>query len=120
MNGGKSGAPGRVIVNPDGPDARELKTMSDGAKLKRGDLVRIVTPGGGGWGHPADRPAAEVLADVLDGFVSEAAALRDYGVVIDEDAVDEAATAARRAEMTRPAEMFHRGRPYDAAADRAD
>ena len=38
-------------------------------------LVRIITPGGGGWGHPADRPAEDVLADVLDGFVSEAAAL---------------------------------------------
>jgi len=120
VNGGRSGAPGRVIVNPDGPNPRELKTMSDGARLKRGDLVRIVTPGGGGWGHPADRPAAEVLADVLDGFVSEASAVSDYGVVISGDDVDEDATRRRRAAMPRSSSMFYRGRAYEADEDRQD
>ena len=50
--------------------------MSDGNQLKKGDLVRIVTSGGGGWGSPLDRPAEDVLTDVLDGFVSRKAALR--------------------------------------------
>ena len=117
--GGLSGRAGRVIVNP-GPEEWDIATMSDGNRLKKGDLVRIITPGGGGWGHPADRPAGDVLADVLDGFVSEDAALRDYGVVLAGDEVDEKATARRRAAMARTDKMFHRGRHYDAAEDRLD
>ena len=120
VNGGMSGRPGKVIVNPDGPDTSELATMSDGNRLRKGDLVRIVTPGGGGWGAPADRPAEDVLSDVLDGFVSEEAATRDYGVVLAGDAVDRAATDARRARMARPEKMFHRGSYYDASEDRLD
>ena len=56
VNGGLNGQPGRVIVNP-GPNEWNIATMSDGNRLKKGDLIRIITPGGGGWGHPADRPA---------------------------------------------------------------
>ncbi len=119
VNGGLSGKAGRVIVNP-GPDEWDIATMSDGNQLKKGDLVRIITPGGGGWGHPADRPAKDVLADVMDGFVSEEAALRDYGVALAGDAVDEDSTARRRAAMPRSDKMFHRGRYYDAAEDRLD
>ena len=119
VNGGRSGRPGRVIVNP-GPGEYDLATMSDGNTLKKGDLLRIITPGGGGWGHPADRPAEDVLADVMDGFVSEAAALTDYGVVIDGDSVDMAATSAARAAMERSDKMFHRTRFYDAEEDRQD
>jgi N-methylhydantoinase B len=120
VNGGLSGQPGRAIVNPGTADEYDLETMSDGNKLKKGDLLRIITPGGGGWGSPLDRPANDVLADVLDGFVSREAALADYGVVIDGEAVDVAATEANRAAMPRPAEMFHRGRPYNAEDDRHD
>ena len=118
VNAGLSGRPGRVIVNPDLPGARDLATMSDGNRLRKGDLVRIITPGGGGWGHPADRPADDVHADILDGFVSEATARRDYGVVLCGDRVDQAATDARRAAMPRTDKMFHRGSYYDAAEDR--
>lgn len=119
VRGGLSGRPGRVLVNP-GPDEWDIATMSDGNRLQRGDLVRIVTPGGGGWGHPMDRPAEDVLADVLDGFVSEDAATRQYGVVLDGDKVDSAATEKRRAAMPRSDRMFHRGVHYDAADDRGD
>ena len=120
VHGGLAGAPGRVIVNPDGPEPWDIATMSDGTRLAKGDLVRIVTPGGGGWGSPADRPAGDVLADVLDGFVSEEAAARDYGVVLAGGGVDREATLARRAAMPRPSGMFHRGRYYDAGEDRMD
>jgi N-methylhydantoinase B len=120
VNGGLSGAPGRIVVNPGTPEERDLATMSDGNRLQRGDLVRIITPGGGGWGCPLDRPAQDVLADVLDGFVSEEAARADYGVVLVGEAVDEVATEQLRAAMPRPTEMFHRGQPYSAEDDRGD
>ncbi|MEO1457882.1 MAG: hydantoinase B/oxoprolinase family protein [Pseudomonadota bacterium] len=122
VNGGMSGRAGRVIVNPDGPEPRLLGTLSDGSPLKSGDLLRIITPGGGGWGCPLDRPAEDVLGDVLDGFVSETSAREDYGVVLtaDGEAVDGPATEALRATMPRPTAMFHRGDYYDAEQDRRD
>ena len=110
VNGGMSGRTGRVIVNPGMPDERELRTMSDGNRVKGGDVIRVVTSGGGGWGHPYGRPADTVLDDVLDGFVSRESAFRDYGVVLTDDGtgIDEAATRDRRS--ARPdARMFHRG-----------
>ncbi len=88
--------------------------MSDGTRLVKGDLIHIITPGGG-WGSPLGRPAESVLDDVLDGFVSAKSAFDDYGVVLDRDAVslDLAATVRRRAEITEPTKMFHRGSYYD-------
>jgi N-methylhydantoinase B len=122
VNGGLCGRPGRVVVNPGAPEERDLPTLSDGARLKKGDLLRVITPGGGGWGSPLDRPADAVLEDVLDGFVSPDSALVDYGVVLTADGagVDMAATETLRAAGERPTRMFHRGRFYDAWEDRAD
>ena len=106
--GGMAGGPGRVLVNPGTPSERALAPLSDGNRLRRGDVLRIETGGGGGRGHPFDRPPEAVLADVLGGLVGAEAAARDYGVVIRDGAVDAAATARRRAD--RPATAaFHRG-----------
>ncbi|MBO1078355.1 hydantoinase B/oxoprolinase family protein [Roseomonas haemaphysalidis] len=106
--GGQSGRPGRVVVNPGTDRERVLRPLSDGNKLVKGDILRIETGGGGGRGHPFDRPPEAVLADVLGGMVGAAEAARDYGVAIADGAVDAAATDALRA--NRPATLeFHRG-----------
>ena len=47
-----------------------------------GSLARICSGGGGGWGNPLERPAEDVRRDVLEGYVSEARALEEYGVVL--------------------------------------
>ena len=52
VNGGHSGRSGGLIVNPGTPAERELKPLSDNNRLRKGDLLRIMTPGGGGWGNP--------------------------------------------------------------------
>ncbi|UFN48916.1 hydantoinase B/oxoprolinase family protein [Roseomonas sp. OT10] len=111
--GGQSGRPGRVVVNPGTGRERVLRPLSDGNRLVRGDILRIETGGGGGRGHPFDRPADAVLADVLGGLVSPEGAARDYGVVVASGAVDAAATAARRADRPE-ARAFHRGSYADA------
>jgi N-methylhydantoinase B len=112
VNGGHSGRPGRLVVNPDTPDERELKPLSDNNRLEQGDLLRIMTPGGGGWGDPLERDPARVRDDVLDGFVSLTSAHDDYGVVLDPRtfAVDETETRTRRRGLRRQTAMFHRGR----------
>lgn len=105
--GGMSAGVGSVVVNPGTPGERTIPPLSDGTTLRKGDILRIQTGGGGGMGHPYDRPAETVLEDVLGGFVTEDAARRHYGVVIADDAVDETATSALRAD--RPAiKAFHR------------
>jgi N-methylhydantoinase B len=38
------------------------------------------TPGSGGFGPPAERDRAAIGRDLLDAYVSEAGAQRDYGV----------------------------------------
>jgi N-methylhydantoinase B len=53
--------------------------------------VRLLFPGGGGYGDPHRRPVERVLADVVDGYLSIEAARRYYGVDIayvgDDDAL---------------------------------
>ena len=109
VNGGHAGRPGRCIVNPGRSDERVLAPMSDGNVLRKGDVVRLLTSGGGGWGDPLDRPAERVRADVAGGFVSAESARQDYGVILDAPgAVDVAATQALRAAQRGPTRMFHR------------
>jgi N-methylhydantoinase B len=47
-------------------------------------IVTTIRGGGGGWGNPLARPLDAVEADILDGHVTTAGALRDYGVVVDD------------------------------------
>jgi N-methylhydantoinase B len=100
LAGGLPGALSLFVKNPDSPQQLSLGN-ADVVKCGPGDVIRVVGPGAGGYGHPYDRPPAAVLQDVRAGFVSVEAALRDYGVVIRDQCVDEAATLARR-DVVRP------------------
>ena len=120
VGGGQAGRTGRIVINPGGPDERVLPGFSDGIRLERGDLVRVISSGGGGHGDPLDRDAAHVQDDVADGFVSVAAALADYGVVIDPATLEVDAGATLRARgtlrerRTTPLPFFDRGPQFEA------
>jgi N-methylhydantoinase B len=98
MAAGRDGRPGDIWINPDSDRAKRLPTRYADYPLKEGDIFRLDTPGGGGYGDPLERPAGQVLGDVREGFVSSTAAAREYGVVLTADgsAVDEAATTKTR------------------------
>ncbi|UCH57775.1 MAG: hydantoinase B/oxoprolinase family protein [Candidatus Bathyarchaeota archaeon] len=82
LRGGSPGALGEYVLRRG--DGSEIKLPSKcTVPLGRGDALIIRTPGGGGYGHPLNRPPGRVLEDVKDGLVSLEAAERDYGVVID-------------------------------------
>jgi N-methylhydantoinase B/oxoprolinase/acetone carboxylase alpha subunit len=51
-----------------------------GVTLRAGDQVKILMPGGGGYGPPSRRDRALVRRDVQEGFVSEEAARTIYGL----------------------------------------
>jgi N-methylhydantoinase B len=101
--GGKAGQPFCVTVDSEGAP-RDLGGLVDGEPVLAGQVVRVVTTGGGGWGDPLEREPELVLGDVRDGKVSLAAAREDYGVVLVETApetyeVDAAATMKLRATL---------------------
>ncbi len=99
--GGRPGAGSRWVLN-EGTEREQVLAYQTGETmpLEFGDTVTLYTPGGGGYGDPLERDPERVRADVLKGFVSREAARREYGVVLTgASAVDEAATAALRAEL---------------------
>jgi len=125
LNGGKAGQPFRVTVDLEGA-AKELGGLVDGEPVRAGQVVRVVTTGGGGWGDPLAREPERVRRDVVDGKVSVDAARTEYGVVlaaVDDERggwqVDSPATAALRdqlrAHRSEPP-MIDRGPGYAAMA----
>jgi N-methylhydantoinase B len=89
-----------------------------------GQVVRVVTTGGGGWGDPLEREPELVARDVIEGKVSLLAARDDYGVVLMEPStpgefeVDSARTAKLRQELNArrdgaPLPMIDRGEGYE-------
>jgi N-methylhydantoinase B len=99
--GGAAGSLCRTVLNPATP-AEDPIGKIDVLKLQPGDVVQIVTAGGGGYGDPLERAPALVLRDVRDGYLTEAQAQTDYGVVVRDEAVVEAATAQARAARRAP------------------
>jgi N-methylhydantoinase B len=54
-------------------------------RLRKGDAFMVRSGGGGGFGDPSERDLDRIAFDVREGYVSAAAAERDYGVVLDAD-----------------------------------
>jgi N-methylhydantoinase B len=93
---GHDGTPGGVVMNPGQPGEQELPSKIPDHRTRAGDVMRLLGPCGGGYGDPRERDPQAVLDDVLDGLVSERTAREDYGVAIDDGAVDEAETRRLR------------------------
>ncbi len=81
--GGKAGAGSLYILNPGKEEELPNPTKTDFMPIKEGDLLRVMTPGGGGWGDPLDREPEKVVRDVTLGLVSMGSAKEDYGVMMD-------------------------------------
>lgn len=99
LYGGWPGQPSMNVINP-GSENRVLPSKFT-TMIKRDDVYRHEIAGPGGWGDPLEREPVRVLRDVRNELVTEAAARRDYGVVVDTRTwtVDEAATRRLRDTM---------------------
>ena len=111
--GGKAGGTSSVILNPGRADEREVRPFSDDNPWQAGDLVRIRTAGGGGWGDPLEREIRLVEKDVRGGFVSLESARSEYGAIVDPDSLkaDVSGSLALRKDLRRVREqpkLFHR------------
>jgi N-methylhydantoinase B len=98
VNGGGSAALNRFSwQSAAGEQTPPLVSKITDVAIRHGQRVRLETPGGGGFGDPFTRDPGRVARDVRLGYVSAAAARRDYGVVLGDDgAPDLDATAALR------------------------
>ncbi len=110
LAGGREGAAGafyRVATADKTVTRMGHKTTS--LPLKKGDIIRVITPGAGGYGDPFRRSPELVLKDVVESKVSPQAAKKEYGVAIVFDgvhySVDETATAALRASFQPASDM---------------
>jgi N-methylhydantoinase B len=97
LYGGSPGMPSENYLNPDGEN-RVLPSKFT-MTIKRGDVFRHVLAGAGGWGDPLERDPASVLKDVRNELLSVKKAESDYGVIIREEKIDQAATEKRRTEI---------------------
>jgi N-methylhydantoinase B len=104
VNGGKAGLPFCVTVDIEAAP-RDLGGLVDGEPVLAGQVVRVLTTGGGGWGDALEREPELVHRDVIEGKVSLAAARDDYGVVLvpgesaDSFTLDQQATVTLRARL---------------------
>jgi N-methylhydantoinase B len=81
--GGAQGSPNEMhFIYADGRPP-EVTGMISGVTLHKGDVVRVVTGSGGGWGDPLEREPAMVASDVRNGFVTTEDAGTIYGVDVD-------------------------------------
>jgi N-methylhydantoinase B len=79
LAGGHDGTSGRFVVNPGRADERVLPSgRISGVLLRAGDVLRVESPGSGGFGDPAERPADQLAEDVSNGRVSPLAARDTY------------------------------------------
>jgi N-methylhydantoinase B len=88
MEGGQEGPPNYTkFIFADG---REPVVVGKSARvhLKKGDVARLITATGGGWGNPNERPVEVVQKDVRDGFITVEMAEKDYGVFLDPDTLE--------------------------------
>lgn len=79
LAGGQEGSCNRAeILRADG--TVETFSMATAIRAAKGETFRLVTATGGGYGDPARRDRARVIADVRDGYVTAQQALAHYGL----------------------------------------
>ena len=79
LDGGLEGTTNYIkVVRTDGQEKRYRSCTA--LPLGRGDVVKVVTATGGGYGDPRCRPRNRVLEDLKNGYISPQRARKIYGV----------------------------------------
>lgn len=80
VDGGSQGSSNYVEILRQGKhcEPREIHGKPAGLKLKKGDIVRMVTATGGGWGKPKNRSKEAIERDIKNGFITQEQAKKHY------------------------------------------
>jgi N-methylhydantoinase B/acetone carboxylase, alpha subunit len=65
------------VLRTDG--AKERFAFATNVKVNEGDVIRLVTGNGGGFGNPKDRSRAEIERDLRNEYLTPARAKEIYG-----------------------------------------
>ncbi|MGC9138385.1 MAG: hydantoinase B/oxoprolinase family protein [Thermoplasmata archaeon] len=98
LKGGLPGPGNKVFIYKDGKNKGEIRRISADV-FRKGDLISILTSGGGGYGNPLERDPKLVLEDYMNGLISVSDALNIYGVVIEDKNVNIEKTELIRRKM---------------------
>jgi N-methylhydantoinase B len=85
VQGGMEAKPGRFIVIRAATGEEMIADKENDYRLEPGDIVCVETGGGGGYGSPGARSLDAIQRDLDAGYVTAAAAERDYGVKVGAD-----------------------------------
>lgn len=97
LHGGRGGATSWLRVQRADGTIEILPSKPKRVVLRKGDLLSVVTPGGGGFGNPLERDRRLVLKDLTEGRITAACAATDYGLAREEVVEDQfAETYAKR------------------------
>ena len=77
LEGGENARGAHCTITAADGRVQELPTKVN-TMLNGGDVLRIETPGGGGWGDPSQRDPASIEQDLADGLLSSKRANRIY------------------------------------------
>jgi N-methylhydantoinase B len=78
MEGGHEGSPNLVEFRPTEGEIQRFAFVS-GLSTKPGDVIRVITGNGGGYGDPRRRDPARVAEDVKNGLITLERAAEVYG-----------------------------------------
>jgi N-methylhydantoinase B len=81
MDGGQPGSLNRLELETTSGQKTSLG-RSPTRRVHRGDVVRIITGGGGGWGPPSERAIEKIEADIRAGLITreQAKAIYKFGI----------------------------------------
>ncbi|MDQ7774990.1 MAG: hydantoinase B/oxoprolinase family protein [Paracoccus aminovorans] len=96
VKGGEQGSLGETLVNPGTAREASIGKISV-LEMERGDVVRITSPAGGGFGDPLQRDIAALAVEIEEGMLSKDRAAEVFGIVFAADgSIDAQATATAR------------------------
>ncbi len=98
VNGGEPGRTGSTTVNPGTDKAQSIGKIVV-LKLERGDVVRIDSPSGAGFGDPLERSLEAIEQEVEAELLSPERSRSAYGAVFESGKLNAGESGALRAQM---------------------
>jgi N-methylhydantoinase B len=87
MEGGMKGTPNYFVLMRSGKEPQRMRKVA-AASMKKGELIRLKTGGGGGYGDPLDRDVKRVAWDVRNEYISRQDAEKIYGFVFEQGSLE--------------------------------
>lgn len=85
FEGGENGSPNNIYIEKANGEIDGPYGVCTRYVLNKGDVAKLVTATGGGYGNPYNRPAEQVAMDVKNGYITVEQAKEKFGVVLDAD-----------------------------------